>query len=155
TNTSTTPCSPLATLGTSLTIISGGPNPLTTDQLGNYKFYAAPGIYTIQIYGPQVSSPLVQTDVNVGPSLSANNTFTGNNIFIGNNTFGLFNGIRIVDGTKFTTCNAAATDPGATTVWIPPTYVGASCTTPLPAGILLWDMRNSTFNQSALGVFTN
>lgn len=61
-NTSTQPCSPLATLATSTSTTSGGANPLTTDVNGNFFFYAAPGRYTVQIYGPQVSTAFVQPD---------------------------------------------------------------------------------------------
>src|SRR5262249_22959661 len=57
-STSTQPGTPLATIysdssGTALT------NPTTTDNLGNVFFYAAPGTYTVQIYG----SLLVQQQV--------------------------------------------------------------------------------------------
>lgn len=38
------------------------PNPFQTDAFGNYHFYAAVGKYTVQLYGPQLSSPFVQTD---------------------------------------------------------------------------------------------
>lgn len=65
-NVNTQPCSPLATLSTSLVTNSGGTNPLTTDVNGNFHFYAVPGIYTIMIYGPQVQTPIVLTDVAVG-----------------------------------------------------------------------------------------
>lgn len=65
-NTSTQPCSPLATLATSTSTTSGGANPLTTDINGNFFFYAAPGTYTIQIYGPQIVTPFVQPDTLVG-----------------------------------------------------------------------------------------
>jgi len=65
-NTTTTPCSPLATLATSANTTSGGANPTTTDINGNFFFYAAPGVYTIQIYGPQIATPYVQPDISVG-----------------------------------------------------------------------------------------
>jgi len=61
-NTGTQPCSPLATLATSTSTTSGGANPTTTDANGNFFFYAAPGRYTVQIYGPQVTIPFVQPD---------------------------------------------------------------------------------------------
>lgn len=61
-NTNTQPCSPLATLATSTSTTSGGANPLTTDSNGNFFFYAAPGRYTVQIYGPQVGTQFVQAD---------------------------------------------------------------------------------------------
>lgn len=79
-NTSTTPCSPLATLATSTSTTSGGTNPLPIcigpnnpssgcmDGNGNFFFYAVPGLYTIQVYGPQVATPFVQPDVSVGAS---------------------------------------------------------------------------------------
>ena len=64
--TTTQPCSPLATLSTSLITTSGGANPFTTDSLGNFFFYAVPGTYTLQFYGPQVGTPYVQPDMTVG-----------------------------------------------------------------------------------------
>jgi hypothetical protein len=71
--TSTQPCSPLATLATSTSTSSGGANPLPSDVNGNYFFYAAPGKYTVQIYGPQVSGQFVQPDtVLVFPSTLLN-----------------------------------------------------------------------------------
>lgn len=64
--TSTTPCSTLATLATSASTTSGGANPLTTDAFGNFHFYAAAGVaYTIQAYGPQLSTPFIMNDVTV------------------------------------------------------------------------------------------
>lgn len=64
-NTSTTPCSPLVSLCSSITDVACiQPNPLLADSLGNYHFYAkqSQGLVTIQIYGPQVASPLVLPD---------------------------------------------------------------------------------------------
>jgi hypothetical protein len=53
-NTSTQPGTPLASIFTDSTGATPLANPLTTDNLGNYFFYAAPGTYTIQIYGAQL-----------------------------------------------------------------------------------------------------
>lgn len=39
------------------------PNPLQADALGNFHFYAAPGLYTVQIYSPQIQTPSIQNDV--------------------------------------------------------------------------------------------
>jgi hypothetical protein len=64
--TTTQPCSPLATLATSITTTSGGANPLTADNLGNYHFYAPAGFYTIQVYGSNIQGQFVMTDVSVG-----------------------------------------------------------------------------------------
>jgi hypothetical protein len=57
--TTTAPCSPLATLYSNVTLTQALANPLTTDGLGNYNFYAAPGKYTIQIYGPSVTTKVL------------------------------------------------------------------------------------------------
>ncbi|HEX2714597.1 MAG TPA: hypothetical protein VHM88_20585, partial [Candidatus Acidoferrales bacterium] len=58
-NTSTTPCSPLVNLYSNPQLTQALVNPLTTDGLGNYNFYAAPGKYTIQIYGPTVTTKVL------------------------------------------------------------------------------------------------
>jgi len=54
------------------TYVSGGtvatsvlPNPFLTDQLGNFFFYAAAGIYTVQLYGSALPNQLVLADQNV------------------------------------------------------------------------------------------
>jgi parallel beta-helix repeat protein len=75
--TSTQPCSPLANLCSSLSDVTCiQPNPVTADSLGNYHFYIkqAQNPFTIQIYGPQVASPLVIPDqtVPLGNGVSAN-----------------------------------------------------------------------------------
>ena len=49
-------------------------NPLSTDGLGNYFFYAAPGKYTIQIYGPGITTRILP-DV-ILPSDPSSPTFT-------------------------------------------------------------------------------
>jgi hypothetical protein len=41
------------------------PNPFLTDGLGNFFFYAAAGIYTVQIYGSAIFGQLVLADQNV------------------------------------------------------------------------------------------
>ena len=46
------PCSPLANIYSNQTLTQALANPLTTDGLGNYFFYAAPGRYTIEVSGP-------------------------------------------------------------------------------------------------------
>lgn len=63
-NTTTQPGSPLATIyadstGTALS------NPTTSDGLGNFFFYAAAGIYTVQLYGSTLVAQVVRPDQNV------------------------------------------------------------------------------------------
>lgn len=104
--TTTQPCSPLATLATSTTTSSGDANPLTTDSNGNFFFYAAPGKYTVQVYGPAVSGQFVQPDTLVGASGPASLTTL---TVIGTTTLG---------NTSFTSHNAmpwaGSPSPGAT-----------------------------------------
>jgi hypothetical protein len=46
------PCTPLANIYSNQTLTQALANPLTTDGLGNYFFYAAPCRYTIEVSGP-------------------------------------------------------------------------------------------------------
>jgi hypothetical protein len=57
------PCSPLAQLYTDDTLSVGAPNPLQTDGLGNYHFYAAPGRYQIQFSGAGVQGGVTMNDI--------------------------------------------------------------------------------------------
>jgi hypothetical protein len=72
--TTTAPCSPLATLYSNAALSTPLANPLATDGLGNYFFYAAPGKYTIQIYGPGITTRILP-DV-ILPSDPSSPTFT-------------------------------------------------------------------------------
>ncbi len=58
-NTSTTPCSPLALIYSDPALTQALANPTTSDGLGNYFFYAAPGRYTIQIYGTGLTTRVI------------------------------------------------------------------------------------------------
>lgn len=73
--TTTQPCTPLASLCTSLADSTcTSPNPVLGDLLGNYFFYIKQGStpVTVQIYGTQVATPYVATDqISVYPSSSA------------------------------------------------------------------------------------
>lgn len=55
-NVTVTPCTPLANLYTDPTLSTPAPNPITSDGLGNFHFYAAPGLYTVQVYGPGINT---------------------------------------------------------------------------------------------------
>lgn len=93
-----TPCTPLANLYTDATLTTPAPNPLTSDGLGNYHFYAAPGVYTVQVYGPGINTyttPDVLLPVNPSNAQFSNLTATnaisaltldlGGNLFVGGN----------------------------------------------------------------------
>ena len=73
-----TPCSPLATIYTSAALTTTAANPLQSDGLGNYHFYAPAGRYMIQITGPGISGTITQPDVILAPDVSS--TGAGNNI---------------------------------------------------------------------------
>ena len=72
------PCSPLATLYTDATLTVTSPNPLQTDGIGNYHFYAPAGRYQIQITGPGITGTTTYRDVILSPDVTS--TSTGNNI---------------------------------------------------------------------------
>ena len=50
------PCSPLANLYSDAGLTQALANPLATDGLGNYTFYAAPGRYEVEISGPGITT---------------------------------------------------------------------------------------------------
>lgn len=70
-NISTTPCSPLLSLCSSLSdVVCSQPNPITADSLGNFHAYvkSVNVPFTVQIYGPQVAAPYVLVDQGTGGS---------------------------------------------------------------------------------------
>ena len=54
--TTTSPCTPLASIFSDVGMTQAAANPLTTDGMGNYSFYAAPGRYVIEISGPGITT---------------------------------------------------------------------------------------------------
>src|SRR6266571_1918255 len=50
------PCTPLALIYSDAALTQALANPTTTDGLGNYFFYAAPGKYEIEISGPSITT---------------------------------------------------------------------------------------------------
>lgn len=66
-----TPCSPLATIYTNATLTTTAANPLQTDGIGNYHFYAPAGRYMIQISSPQLSGTTTYPDVILPPDVSS------------------------------------------------------------------------------------
>ena len=97
-NVTITPCTPLANLFTDASLTIPAPNPLTSDGLGNFHFYAAPGLYTVQVYGPGINTyttPDVLLPTNPGNAQFGNITATngitaltlslGGNLSVGGN----------------------------------------------------------------------
>jgi hypothetical protein len=50
------PCSPLASIYSDAALTQSLANPISTDGLGNYTFYATPGRYEIEISGPGITT---------------------------------------------------------------------------------------------------
>lgn len=69
------PCTPLALIYSDAALTQALANPTTTDGLGNYFFYAAPGKYEIEISGPGITTKQIPNVVL--PSDPSNPTFTG------------------------------------------------------------------------------
>jgi hypothetical protein len=76
--TSTTSCSPLATVYSDEGLTQPMANPFQADSLGNYGFWAAPGHYVVQIYGTGVSTRVMNVFLPCDPSncSMANATFS-------------------------------------------------------------------------------
>jgi hypothetical protein len=105
------PCTPLAQIFSDSALTQALANPTTTDGLGNYFFYAAPGKYEIEFSGPgittkQIPNVLLPSDPN-SPSfstvsstgaitafslnLTGNLTVNGNTTVVGNLASGTLN----------------------------------------------------------------
>jgi hypothetical protein len=100
------PCSPLAQLYSDAGLTQAISNPTTSDGLGNYSFYAAPGRYEIEISGPGITtkqlpnvilpsdptSPTFSGAVSAfSLNLAGNLSVTGNTVVIGNLASGTLN----------------------------------------------------------------
>src|SRR5260370_5399311 len=104
-------CTPLALIYSDAALTQALANPTTTDGLGNYFFYAAPGKYEIEISGPgittkQLPSVILPNDASAPTfsslsssgaisafslNLSGNLTVNGNTSVIGNLASGTLN----------------------------------------------------------------
>ena len=69
------PCTPLALLYSDSGLTQALANPTTTDGMGNYFFYAAPGQYEIEISGPQITTKQIPNVIL--PNDPSSPTFTG------------------------------------------------------------------------------
>jgi hypothetical protein len=69
-STNTTPCSPLAPIYSDRGLTQPQANPTATSGLGNYGFFAAPGSYLLQIYGPGLTTQVYTVTLPCDPSSS-------------------------------------------------------------------------------------
>ncbi len=65
---SQTPCAPLATVYADAALTQPLANPLTADALGNFGFWAPPGHYVVQIYGPGLAPRTLDVFLPCDPS---------------------------------------------------------------------------------------
>ncbi len=100
------PCTPLANIYSDSLLSQALANPTTTDGMGNYFFYAAPGTYEVEISGPQITtkqipdvilpanpaSPVFSGTISAfSLNLTGNLAVTGNTTVIGNFASGTIN----------------------------------------------------------------
>lgn len=105
------PCSPLAQIYSDSALTQALANPTSTDGLGNYFFYAAPGKYMIEVSGPGITTkqlpnvilpndptaPTFSTVSSTGAisafslSLTGNLTVNGSTVILGNLASGTLN----------------------------------------------------------------
>jgi hypothetical protein len=115
------PCTPLAQIYSDAALTQALANPTSTDGLGNYSFYAAPGKYEIEISGPgittkQLPNVILPNDpasptfssVNSSGAISAFSLNLGGNLTVNGNT-------TVVGNLASGTLNLAnqSTPPGA------------------------------------------
>jgi hypothetical protein len=130
TGNSTQACAALATIATDSTGATSSPNPFTADDLGKYGFWAAPGQYKVQLYGPTVTTSISNVSiacvpsntVNCGALLGSPNTWTATQTFTGAITCTIVNLVRCISPSN--PQGWAGTDVGG---WINSAY--ANCPT--------------------------
>src|SRR6266852_9822535 len=101
------PCTPLALIYSDAALTQALTNPTTTDGLGNYSFYAAPGKYEIEISGPGITTK--QLPNVILPSDPASPTFSSLSSTGGINAFSLsLTGNLTVNGSTSVVGNLAS-----------------------------------------------
>jgi len=114
-----TPCSPTALIYSDPLLTQALPNPTTTDGMGNYFFYAAPGQYEIEISGPGITTKQVPNVIL--PSDPANPTFSSLSTSGGINAFTLnLSGNLTVNGSTTVVGNLASGTLNLTNQGTPP-----------------------------------
>jgi len=118
------PCTPLALIYSDPGLTQALANPISTDGLGNYTFYAAPGRYEIEISGPSITTKQIPNVIL--PSDPTAPTFTTVTTTSGISAFSLslsgnltVSGSAAVTGT-FTVGGAPVPSTGADNQWTSP-----------------------------------
>ena len=101
------PCTPLAQIYSDAALTQAMANPTTTDGLGNYSFYAAPGKYELEISGPGITTK--QLPNVIFPSDPSSPTFNSLSTTGGINAFTLnLSGNLTVNGSTTVVGNLAS-----------------------------------------------
>ena len=101
------PCTPLASIYSDAGLTQALANPTTTDGLGNYYFYAAPGKYEIEVSGPSITTKQIPNVIL--PSDPSSPTFSSISSTGGINAFSLtLTGNLTVNGSTSVVGNLAS-----------------------------------------------
>lgn len=92
-STTSTPCSPLATIYSDEGLTQPLANPFPADSLGNYGFWAAPGHYIVQIYGPGLTTRTMNVFLPCDPTNCSMSNVTFSSISAG--TLNLTGGLTV------------------------------------------------------------
>jgi hypothetical protein len=113
------PCSPTALIYSDPLLTQALTNPITTDGMGNYFFYAAPGQYEIEISGPGITTKQIPNVIL--PSDPANPTFSSLSTSGGISAFALnLSGNLTVNGSTTVVGNLASGTLNLTNQGTPP-----------------------------------
>ena len=131
-----TPCSPLAAIYSNVALSTVQANPFSTDGLGNYAFYAAPGRYLIQFSGAGLATTTIP-DV-ILPCDPSNCNFSSISVTNGISAFSLtLSGNLAVSGTVTTgvlnPASISTAQIGAAPVQLGPTWFPGTATGFAPA----------------------
>lgn len=81
--TTATPCSPLAQIYSNEALTQAVANPFQADSLGNYGFWAPPGHYIVQIYGPGLTTKNMDVFVPCDPANCTASSATFSTLSVG------------------------------------------------------------------------
>lgn len=96
------PCTPLANVYADQSLTNTAANPTTSDALGNYGFWLAPGTYVFSLSGGAVSPSFYPVTAQPGAvDTVSNQTVGGNKAFTGNVTVSTIDNIKMVDGQTY------------------------------------------------------
>lgn len=70
------PCNPTASLFSDISLSQSIPNPVSTDQYGNYKFFLAPNTYAVQVTLAGFAQPTYIYYVSAGTGSTTSSSFT-------------------------------------------------------------------------------